>query len=209
MTTENVVPIKAHSWPRHTSDFYVEPPWCSDRLFDEEPFVGSIYDPACGGGNIIRAAEAHGYPAAGSDIEDRGWLRGLKHLQRDFFSMSGETDNIVTNPPFKIAGPFFHKARQMANGKVAMILPTARLHAAWSWLEGFPLRTIWLMTPRPSMPPGSAIAAGQKVGGGWTDYCWIVWQKSYFGRADIRWLHRDRSRQESAGSASALPRRKP
>ena len=46
-----------------------------------------------------------------------------------------------------------------------MLVPLRRLPAA-HWLEHLPLETVWLLTPRPSIPPGSYIAAGHKPGGG-------------------------------------------
>ena len=39
---------QSHIFDRETRDHYVEEPWCSKRLFDVEPFVGTIVDPACG-----------------------------------------------------------------------------------------------------------------------------------------------------------------
>ena len=39
---------QSHIFDRETHDHYVEEPWCSKRLFDVEPFVGTIVDPACG-----------------------------------------------------------------------------------------------------------------------------------------------------------------
>ena len=81
-------------------------------------------------------------------------------------------------------------------GKVAIIFPVARLNAA-HWLKGTPLRRIWLLTPRPSTPPGRVIAAGQKPGGGKTDFCWLVFEQGYTGRPELNWLHRDDGRERS------------
>ena len=74
--------------------------------------------------------------------------------------------------------------------KVAMVFPTARLNAA-HWLRGTPLVRILLMTPRPSMPPGHTIAAGEKPGGGKMDFCWLVWSVGFSGDASVKWLRRD------------------
>jgi hypothetical protein len=72
-----------------------------------------------------------------------------------------------------------------------MLVPLRRLPAA-RWLEHLPLETVWLLTPRPSMPPGSSIAAGQKPGGGSQDFCWLVFRKGLFAWTPrLRWLHRD------------------
>jgi hypothetical protein len=70
-----------------------------------------------------------------------------------------------------------------------MICLTRRLNAA-HWLKNLPLRCVWLLTPRPSMPPGAWIAAGNKPGGGTQDFCWLVFVRGYKGRREINWLHR-------------------
>ena len=51
-------PRRSHIFDRDDHDFYVEPPWCSERLFAVEPFAGLIWDPAAGSGTIPRAARA-------------------------------------------------------------------------------------------------------------------------------------------------------
>ena len=74
--------------------------------------------------------------------------------------------------------------------KAALIFPTARLNAA-HWLRELPLRRIWMMTPRPSMPPGHVILGGEKPKGDRRDYCWILLERGYAGRPETHWLHRD------------------
>ena len=71
-----------------------------------------------------------------------------------------------------------------------MICLVRRLNAA-HWLQAMPLRHIYLLTPRPSMPPGKWIAAGNKPGGGTQDFCWLLFERDYEGEPQIRWLHRD------------------
>jgi hypothetical protein len=153
---------------RSNNDFYVEPEWCSERLFDVEPFVGEIIDPACGLGRIVTAAATHGHCSSGLDIAQRA----PGFLQANFFEEPGRCLNIVTNPPFDIAREFAFHALELASRKVAIIFPTARLNAA-RWLEQTPLARIWLLTPRPSMPPGEAILrvrsleAAKSISVGW------------------------------------------
>jgi hypothetical protein len=175
----------APAYPR-IDEHYVEPFWVSERLFAAERFEGRIYDPACGFGRIVISAQKAGYQAYGSDIADHGWDSSLQN----FFSFSSLHNNIVSNPPFKEIERFARHALARATCKVAMICPTARLNAA-RWLESTPLRRIWLLTPRPSMPPGAYINAGGKVGGGKSDYVWLVWQHGYRGEPAMGWLRRD------------------
>lgn len=182
---------KSHIWDRSDEDWYVEPEWCSQRLFEEEKFSGAIYDPACGMGRILDSAENAGLTAFGIDLVDR---RNGNGFVADFLNdlPIDDVENIVTNPPFDLIQPFYCQAAKVATQKIAMICPTARLNAAHKWLEGTPLKRILLLTPRPSMPPGHVILAGQKPGGGKMDYCWLLWDKSYNGEPTIEWLHRDR-----------------
>lgn len=182
-------PLNARVWQREDHEHYVEPAWCSMRLFEEERFSGTIYDPACGFGNVVKSAQALGMAAFGTDLVDRGFdILPLKPV--NFFDVSTKVANIVTNPPFKIIENFTLHALSLALVNVAIIMPTARLNAA-HWIRGTPLRRIWLMTPRPSMPPGHVIAAGGKPEGGKVDYCWLVFQQGWQGHAETRWLRRD------------------
>jgi hypothetical protein len=190
MTITESTPVKAHAWQREAQEHYVEPFWCSERLFAVEDFGPGIWDPCCGFGRIPDSATKAGLYGIGTDVADRGWrdFAGvLDFLATDKF----RAPNIVCNPPFNIAGRFAaHALAHKGTEKVAMIFPTARLNAA-HWLKGTPLARVWLMTPRPSMPPGHTITAGQKPGGGKMDFCWLVWTKGRIGCADLHWLRRD------------------
>jgi len=182
----------SHIWQREQHEHYVEPGWCSRRLFDVERFEGSIWDPCCGFGRIPKEAEEAGYPAYGSDIVDRGYA---KADTRDFLKSSFEHTNIVCNPPFDIFKDFALHALKRADKKVAMIWLVRTLPAA-RWLQDTPLARIHFLTPRPSMPPGHVITAGKKPGGGKQDFCWLVWDRGHTAAPELRWLHRDGSSTE-------------
>ncbi len=190
MTVTETRPLNAQIWQREPEEHYCEPFWCSERLFAEDKFEGAVWDPCCGFGRIPDSAIKAGLPAMGTDIVDRGYQE-FEGVQDFLTSHSDNIPNIVCNPPFNIAARFAEHALAL-NGvqKVAMIFPTARLNAA-HWLRGTPLARVWLMTPRPSMPPGHVLAAGEKPGGGKMDFCWLVWTKGRIGPADLRWLRRD------------------
>jgi hypothetical protein len=63
---------QSHLWERDPYDYYVEPHWCSQRLFAEEPFAGTIVDPCCGMGRIYFSAKKAGYVTIGCDINPKG-----------------------------------------------------------------------------------------------------------------------------------------
>jgi hypothetical protein len=98
--------------------------------------------------------------------------------------------NIVTNPPFTQCDRFVHRALELGSDKVAMIWLARRLNAA-RWLADTPLARVYLLTPRPSMPPGHVILAGEKPSGGTQDFCWLVIERSHVGPPELRWLHRE------------------
>jgi len=190
MSVEISRPSGARIWARSDDDWYIEPEWVSARLFEAEQFDGAVWDPACGSGRICESARAAGHTILHSDITDRGYRGlGLPTVVRDFLDMDTRADNIVSNPPFDIARQFAEHACRLALRKSAIVFPTARLNAA-RWLQDLPLRRVWLLTPRPSMPPGSVIMRGEKPGGGKMDFCWLVFGPGS-GAPEIRWLHRD------------------
>ena len=184
--------VNAHAWEREANEHYVEPEWCSRRLFEAEHFEGQIWDPCCGFGTVISSAIAAGHNAYASDIIER--KKGTCDEIADFLACTDQcaAPNIVCNPPFNIADRFAaHALRLAATRKVAMIFPTARLNAA-HWLRGTPLLRVWLMTPRPSMPPGHVIERGIKPSGGKMDFCWLIWARDHCETAELCWLRRDK-----------------
>ncbi len=161
------------------------PKYAPAALLRCERFIGHVWDPACGGGNILRAASANGYQfqVVGTDIKQRGerafWFRG----EHDFLNWTGQplAQNIITNPPFArgvLAEAFIRKALDISVGKVAVFVDQRFLggagRAAGLWTDNPPDR-IWMITPRPSCPPGAYLEAGNKAGGGTADYVWLVW----------------------------------
>lgn len=179
---------KSHIFQHQNDGHFVEPAWCAERLFQTEDFSPGIYDPSCGFGTIPDAARAHGLQACGSDLVDRGY-RDLDFTE-DFLNSNIEIGDaaIVCNPPFHLFEDFVRKALLMTD-RVAMIWLVRRLNAA-RWLQDLPLATVYLLTPRPSMPPGHVIASGQKPGGGTQDFCWLYFSREHTGAPELRWLAR-------------------
>jgi hypothetical protein len=181
-------PRRAHIWEPDPDGFYIEPEWCSQRLLEAESFRGAIHDQAQGSGRIVRAAEAAGLVATGADIIDRTGGSPTFTLQ-NFLADDCRRPNIITNPPYHLLREFALHALQIVKHKAAFVFPVARLNAA-HWLSDTPLQRVWLLTPRPSMPPGAYLAAGGKASGGTKDFAWLIWQQGFTGFPEIRWLHR-------------------
>jgi hypothetical protein len=189
----------SHIWPRAAHDHYVEPQWCSTRLFETESFGArgaTVLDPCCGWGRILQAASAAGYRAIGADIIDlhRDLDPSTAFSVRDFLTSPPIRPRpwaCVFNPPFDKVAEFCERAVGLATYKVAAIIPLRRLPAA-HWLKHLPLETIYLLTPRPSMPPGPYLDAGGKAAGDQQEYCWLIFNKHDAVTAPrVCWLHRD------------------
>lgn len=179
---------ESHIFERDEHDHYVEPIWTDERLFDVEKFDGEIWDPACGIGRITQAAQKAGYRTHESDIADRGVGYRL-----DFLTSLRDCDNVISNPPYKIAQPFAAHALNLASKSVALLLPLTWLtgNTRARWLDETPLAAVWVLCPRPSMPPGSAITAGVKASGGTVDFAWFVWKRGWANEPLVKWMFRD------------------
>jgi hypothetical protein len=177
---------RAHLWERADAEFYIEPSRVTRQLLGVERFVGTVWDPACGQGNVIRAAHADGLAPFGTDIvrrTDAPWFMG----EHDFLGDKPPRlrfDNIITNPPFgkaKTAEAFIRKALSITPSKVAAFVDIrfiAGAQRAAGLFSHYPPARVWIVTPRASCPPGSYLAAGGKAGNGSSDYVWLVWDCS-------------------------------
>jgi hypothetical protein len=197
MTDAIAKPRKAHIWAKQEDSWYVEPQWCSARLFDAEYFDGAICDPTCGIGQIPESAIKAGYTTIASDLVDRGYRGPGWRGTGDFLASTTPRDAIVCNPPYgNLLRLFIEKALSLVSdhGKVAMFVPTARLHAA-HWLTDHPLSAVYFLSPRPSCPPGPVYlseyrANGKAASGDTKDYSWWVFEKGYNEWPRLAWLRR-------------------
>jgi len=193
-------PRRAHIFARAEREHYVDPFWCSARLFETENFGepgARLLDGSCGWGRILRTGTDAGYQMHGADIVD---VRKIDELRiknvpftvRDFLKPATADCFVscVSNPPFDNIEAFCRRALEIAEYKVAMISPLPRLPAA-HWLKSLPLKTVFLLSPRPSMPPAEYLESGQKPGGGRPEFAWLVFQRGWTGSPELKWLRRD------------------
>jgi hypothetical protein len=182
-------------------DWYVEPRWCVEALFDAHPMLGTVGDPACGLGTIPEVARERGHPIIACDLKDRGYA----HLTRtaDFLSDPEPFEgcaNIVCNPPYSyvpgIAEQFVRQAFRLCPVTIAMLVPLRWLATEMRFrlFNSATPSAIYTFSRRPSMPPGAKIAelGDQAFRRGRTDYCWVLWERGargeYRGAAQMRWI---------------------
>lgn len=138
-----------------------------------------------------------GLSVYGSDIvdvrkADELQIKNIPFAVRDFLKIdtTSRFTSSVCNPPFDQIEAFCRRALEIVDFKVAMISPLPRLPAA-HWLRSLPLKTVYLLSPRPSMPPAAYLEAGMKAQGGRPEFCWLVFEQGWTSAPSLKWLCRD------------------
>jgi len=182
---------RGSGFARNANDWYVEPPWAVRALFDAEPFSGVVWDPACGRGTIPRVAKEYGLASLGTDLVERGFGGG----GTDFLRHSPATDNIVSNPPYRIIGGFTARALTLAKRKVAIFARLALLEGRkrGAWFPTTPFSRVLVFSARVNCPPGeSAPAFDAPIEdwglGGAIPYAWFIWDHAHTGDARVGFL---------------------
>jgi SAM-dependent methyltransferase len=213
---------KTHAWPRHPDDWYVEEGWTSARLLEHlqaQGITGPLLDPGCGFGQIVFNAKRLGIEARGSDIKPRwrdfgGFRPSHERLFRQVDFLNGhwpprgviyaEPKIIMSNPPFRKVRAFYDAAIARAS-HVIFLLPSTWLNGAETsaWLETTPLKCVYPLGPRPSMPPGDYLLAGNIPKGGRCDHSWYEWDarvepRIAGGRPEVMGIRRDDTRRTAS-----------
>lgn len=166
---------------RKKSDFYETPYSLTRLLLKNEKINGSILEPACGNGAIVKVLNEYGFNSVNYDKE------------KDFFTEKGFFDWIITNPPYSLAFEFIKKAKTCTNN-IAMLLPLSYLHGKKRYDEiykdtVFRLHKVYVFTRYPML--GDALREDGKHNTGMMVYAWFVWNKKYTGEPVIKWLDND------------------
>ena len=181
---------------RHSEDFYRTGEIATLALLAVERFPGSVWEPACGAGDISRVLERNLNIAevVSTDLHDRGYGEpGVDFLDQDV----GRADHVVTNPPFRLSGQdrrgdalalFARQGLRLVRGRVALL---GRLQ----WLEGQQRERDVFRTMAPSrvwvFPYRIPMARGDgPFQAGLVAFCWYVWDRSHSGPTQLGWLPR-------------------
>lgn len=177
----SIIPSKK----RERNDFYPTPPEGTEALLRKERFEGSIWEPACGDGSMSRVLEAAGHPVISTDLIDRGYGAGGIDFLLDFQTSA---ENVITNPPFKLAEQFARHALARSSRKVALLCRLA-------WLEGIdrqrffastPLARVWVFSWRLRMQRGRLMRPDENTG--MTAFAWYVWEHGHAGAPTLGWI---------------------
>jgi len=164
------------------AEFYPTPKWVTLSLLENEPFNGTILEPACGSGAISKVLLSKGYDVISCDVNDFGF--GIAGI--NFLKDSRTADNIITNPPFSIADWFVTSALKKAP-KVAMLLRLAFLESQARYNEIFsitPPARVLVFSKRITMYPEGKITGGS----GTMAFAWFIWDAAYKGETILKWI---------------------
>lgn len=179
---------------RVEDDFYATDPKSTKALLDNVKFEGnSFLEPCCGQGHISKLIEEY-YPNAevvSQDLVDRGYgTTGIDFLT---YETDRKFDNVITNPPFKLAQEFIEKSLELLNdnGKVAMFLKVQFLEGMGrkEFFEKAPLKYVYVFRARQSpWMNGSPVDEKGKKWSSTMCFAWFIFENGYEGEPIIRWL---------------------
>lgn len=193
--------------PRRSEDFYpTGQPEAIRALLardgDRIRQLGSVWEPACGDGALVREIRGAGLYCCASDLIDRGCPNSFL---ADFFTMqAAECPAIITNPPFNLInardgkGAWLRHTLEMPGWRYCALLlswdwPAARANGLGALLDANPFSYCYLMrwkldfTGEGSPPQRNA---------------WFVWDRDDRRANDgslpepsFRWMDREDARQ--------------
>ena len=193
----NKNPVRGHSLAgmsttreRVKDDFYATAPESTVAILKEVALKGSIWEPACGQGHMSEVIKDF-YPDSkvySTDLVDRGYAEDIVN----FLDYDGEKfDNIITNPPFKLAKEFVEKALEYANDKVIMFAKIQLLEGVsrQELFKANPPKYIYVFTKRQTpLPNGSALDENGKKWASTMCFAWFIWEVGFKGEPTVRWL---------------------
>lgn len=170
---------------RPEDDFYPSPPEATEALLAVEKFHGTILEPACGDGAISTILRDRGHTVISTDLVNRGF--GESGLDFTVDTYPYDADNVVTNPPFKLAEKFAHLALRRSRQKVCLLCKVQFLEGVKrrTLFETTPLKKVWVFSKRITMARNGE---REKYSSSMMCFCWFVWEHGYCGAPMLGWL---------------------
>ncbi|WP_142810680.1 class I SAM-dependent methyltransferase [Tepidiphilus olei] len=171
--------IVGFSKTRDAMDNYPTPGIAVEALLERESFDGTVWEPACGSGNIARY-----FPGCiATDIRYDN-IYGEKGV--DFLKEWRTVDHIITNPPYRLAQEFVEHALECARKKVAMLCKLAFLEgkSRYEMFKNHPLKKVYVFSNRLPLTKESETRKQSSM----IPFAWFVWDKDYSGQTSIDWI---------------------
>lgn len=203
------------AYEQQAEQWYVEPRSTAEQILDNIDLGGGVvYDPCCGGGNLLDAAKGRGYRTFGTDIVNRGpahQFRQADFLRLRDFPFRPPLDvpvSLLFNPPYGRVGDVENMAEKFVSHalkhfadrcfRMVALVPiefTCGQSRYWQiYRDNKPSHEL-KCSQRPSMPPGHLVAQmGEKAHkGGKSDFCALVWTGANSEKCEVVWMRPDNS----------------
>lgn len=205
MTSQNVssAVMQQRREPHKSLEDFPTPPWATRALcekIEKRWFSFSEHDcrePAANRGHMVRPLREYFSKVEASDIHDYGAGFCVEdYLLGPFLRRKDWTDWTITNPPFRLAEQFIHRALATSKFGVAVIVRTAFLESVGRHSSLFavhPPSIIYQFAERVVMHKGKLSEKGSTA----TAYCWLVWDWGEInGKTEFDWIEPCRKRLE-------------
>lgn len=186
---------------REENDFYATDPYAIDnsiRFFEEIGLSDNLWEPACGNLHLSCRLKEYGYNVVSSDLVKRNeYCIKLDFLQST--KMLKNSEDIITNPPFKLASDFVKKSMELLNyGRLAVFLLKIQFLETETRAELFKncgLKYVGVFSNRICCAMNGEFdkyfkqdkITGQ-YRGGTQCYAWFVFQKGYNGEPVLKFI---------------------
>jgi hypothetical protein len=192
--------MQQRSEPHNSLDDFPTPPWATRALceyLEKDWHLDNFTcrEPAANRGHMVRPLSEFFASVKASDIHDYG--AGFPVRDYLFGPLPSQVDWTITNPPFRLAEQFIHRAFETSRDGVAMIVRTAFLESVSRYHALFkvnPPSLILQFTERVVMHKGKLSEHGSTA----TAYCWLVWQMGETGTR-FDWIPPCRKKLERPG----------
>jgi hypothetical protein len=189
---------KAHALAVRGHDLYETPAAAVTALMRYVKLPGTILEPSCGPGAIVRVLREAGHKVIAADLIDYGWTPDFDAQGGvDFLKMQTlprGVQAIVTNPPFKDAQQFVAHARSLCP-RVIMLLRLAFYESERRSpiLDAGDLSSVLCFRKRLPMMHRAGWE-GPKASSGMA-FAWYVWDRNHRGPARLRRISWDRQEE--------------
>jgi hypothetical protein len=187
-------------------DLYETPPVATRALLDVEKLSGTIWEPACGPGSIVRVLREAGHHVIATDLKDYGCAEAFGGI--DFLAQSSApegAETVLTNSPFMHADEFVRHALTLVP-RVLMLLRLGFLESQGrsDILDGGQLARVFVFRTRLPMMHRDGWD-GPKIDSSAIPFAWFVWDRDHHGRTSLQRISCDASDETQPPEMAARP----
>lgn len=187
--------------PHDSLDFFPTPPWATRALlywletYDNTLDCLRAWEPACGAGHMVAPLKERFDRVYATDVHDYSRIWPDQEAVFDFLMPGMESTCIqaypphyvITNPPFRLASEFAHRALSIALKGTALLCRSVFLEGGQRWRDLYdrtPPSDVLIFCERVPMLKGRLDRKASSA----TSYAWFVWRKDAPQGTHLHWI---------------------